>query len=61
MPGRLLSFVVTFCDLHSSDTSLPKQAVMPALNFIKLVLIVGFDLIVLCVHSMGGWRGSFCI
>lgn len=38
MPGRLLSFVATFCDLHSSDTSLPKQAVLPAVNSTKLLL-----------------------
>lgn len=40
MPGRLLSFVAPFCDLHShSDTSLPKQAALPALNFTKLLLM----------------------
>lgn len=53
MPGRLLSFVVTFCDLHSSDTSLPKQVLMPTLNFIKLMPVVVFDLIVACVHRRG--------
>lgn len=35
MPGRLLSFVVAFWDLHSSGTSLPKQAVLPAVNSTK--------------------------
>lgn len=35
MPGRLLSFVVAFWDLHSSGTLLPKQAVLPAVNSTK--------------------------
>lgn len=53
MPGRLLSFVVTFCDPHSSATSLPKQAVLPTLNFTKLMVLGIFHPAAVYMHRRG--------